>query len=51
MPVGLTQDFELVNYYDFIKNYNGWEFSLRLKYPAMNIYSLALYGRNYDLDI
>ena len=51
MPVGLTNDFDLIGDLDFVKKNGGSEFSLKLKNPTANLYSVALYGRNYALDV
>ena len=50
MPVGLTHELELVEKMTFLQEKEN-KFRLDLIGPQDNIRSIALYGRNYDLDV
>ena len=50
MPVGLTHELELVEKRTFLQEKEN-KFRLDLIGPQDNIRSIALYGRNYDLDV
>jgi len=51
MPVTLDQDFNLMDDSVMLRRADDSGFSLELTKPTSNLYSLALYGRQYDLDI
>ena len=51
MPVSLDQDFNLMDDTLMLRKTNDTEFSLELIKPTTKLYSLALYGRKYDLDV
>jgi hypothetical protein len=48
MPIGQSHTFQLLDNVDFVRKEPN--FGLNLTYPASDLYSLGLYGRNYPLD-
>ena len=50
MPVGINTQIQLLEKMEYRK-LEGTTFKVKYSEPIKDLYSIALYGRNYDLDI